>query len=120
MREESFSYRKQTNKAPTYHLEQIIIYMKILKKSRGVLIYESKNSHELHIIPVEVNDNYIEWVDNAFEWMREVRKAWEDEQLPMKPYRSNSKVCKGCPVKETCFAGPKGDIKIEPLKALKT
>lgn len=118
MREESFNYRKQSNKAPSYHLEQIILYMKVLKKSKGVLIYESKNSHELHIIPVEVNDDYIKWVDGAFDWMREVRSAWENKTMPVKPYRSNSKVCKGCPVKETCFAGPKGDIKINPLGAL--
>lgn len=118
MREESFQYRKQSNKAPVYHLEQLILYMKVLKKSEGVLIYESKNSHELHIIPVEVNDDYIRWVDGAFEWMRAVRKTWEDEVMPMKPYRSNSKVCKGCPVKETCFAGPKGDVKMLPLEPL--
>lgn len=120
MREESFSYRQNTNKAPSYHLEQIIIYMKILKLSKGVLIYESKNSHELHVIEVEVKKEYIEWVDTAFEWMRTVRKTWEDKVLPMKPYRSNSKVCKGCPVKETCFSGPKGDIKLLPLKPLET
>ena len=118
MREESFQYRKQSNKAPVYHLEQLILYMKVLKKSQGVLIYESKNSHELHIIPVEVNDDYILWVDGAFEWMRAVRKTWEDEVMPMKPYRSNSKVCKGCPVKDTCFAGPKGDVKMLPLEPL--
>lgn len=118
MREESFQYRKQSNKAPSYHLEQIIMYMKVLKKSKGVLVYESKNSHELHIIPVEVNDDYIKWVDGAFEWMREVRQAWENKTMPTKPYRSNSKVCKGCPVKDTCFAGPKGDVKLLPLEPL--
>lgn len=119
MREESFAYRKASNKAPSYHLEQIILYMKILKKSKGVLIYESKNSHELHIIPVEVSDDYIKWVDKSFEWMRAVRKMWEEKTLPMKPYRSNSKVCKGCPVKDLCFAGPKGDEKMLPLEPLK-
>jgi CRISPR/Cas system-associated exonuclease Cas4 (RecB family) len=118
MREEAFAYRKQTNKAPSYHLEQLILYMKVLKLSKGVLIYESKNSHELHIIPVEVNDDYIRWVDKSFEWMKEVRKAWEEGKLPTKPYRSNSKVCKGCPVKETCFAGEKGDLKISPMEHL--
>lgn len=119
MREESFQYRKATNKAPSYHLEQILIYMKVLKMAKGVLIYESKNSHELHIIIVEVNDEYIAWINQAFDWMKEVRKSWEDGVMPMRPYRSNSKVCKGCPVKETCFAGPKGDVKIAPMEHLK-
>lgn len=118
MREESFQYRKNTNKAPSYHLEQILLYMKVLKMAKGVLIYESKNSHELHIIIVDVSPEYIAWVDQAFDWMKEVRKSWDDGVLPMKPYRSNSKVCKGCPVKETCFAGPKGDVKILPLEPL--
>lgn len=120
MREESFQYRKNTNKAPSYHLEQILLYMKVLKMAKGVLIYESKNSHELHIIIVDVNPDYIAWVDQAFAWMKEVRKIWEDGTLPIKPYRSNSKVCKGCPVKDTCFAGDKGEVKIAPLVHLKT
>ncbi len=119
MREESFQYRRNTNKAPSYHLEQILLYMKVIKMAKGVLIYESKNSHELHIIIVDVKPEYIEWVDSAFDWKKEVRQTWEDGVLPMKPYRSNSKVCKSCPVKETCFAGPKGDVKLLPLEPLK-
>jgi len=74
---EGFEYRKNSRKAKTGHLIQILIYMKILKKAKGVLIYENKNNHELLAIPVEVNEYYIKWVDQAFEWMRTVRKAWE-------------------------------------------
>jgi CRISPR/Cas system-associated exonuclease Cas4 (RecB family) len=118
MREESFQYRKTSNEPPDYHLIQLLIYMKIMKKEKGLFIYESKNSHELHIIPVEVNDEYIKWIDNAFDWMRTVRKAWEDRELPTKPYRSNSKICKGCPLKSTCDSSDKGTIKIKPLEKL--
>lgn len=117
-REEAFQYRKQSNKPPTYNLEQLIYYMKVLKLAKGVLIYESKNSHELHIIHVEINDEYVRWVDKSFDWMRNVYKAWEDRTLPERTYRSNSKICKGCPLKEQCFAGDKGDVRIEPLEHL--
>ena len=120
MRSESFEYRKQNNSAPSYHLEQLIIYMKVLKFAKGLLIYESKNSHELHVIEVEVDDKYINWVNYAFDWMRDVRASWEKKELPEKPYRSNSKVCKECPVKETCFADAKGDVKIPRLDPLET
>ena len=119
MREESFAYRQAVNKPPPYHLEQLIIYMKVFKVANGILLYESKNSHMLHAIAVEITPEYVAWVDNAFEWMREVRKAWEDKTLPTKPYRSNSKVCKKCPVKATCFAGPKGDVKLKTMEHLK-
>ena len=74
------------------HLIQLLIYMKILKKAKGMLIYENKNNHELMIIPIEVNDHYIKWVDYTFEWLRQVRKAWEEKTLPKKNYRSNSKI----------------------------
>ena len=116
--QEGFEYRKRTGKAKLGHLIQILIYMKILKKARGVLIYENKNNHELLAIPVEVNDYYIKWVDQAFDWMREVRKAWEDKLLPKKNYRSNSKICKTCPLAKVCAEAGEGDIKIKSLEPL--
>jgi len=113
-----FEYRKRTGKAKTGHLIQILIYMKILKKAKGVLIYENKNNHELLAIPVVVNDYYIKWVDQTFEWMREVRKAWEDKLLPTKNYRSNSKICKSCPLAKVCAEAGEGDIKIKSMEPL--
>jgi CRISPR/Cas system-associated exonuclease Cas4 (RecB family) len=89
--------------------------MKSLKKSRGILLYENKNNHELLALPVEIKPEYIKWMDDAFDWMRATRKAWEDRKLPKKPYRANSKVCKTCPVQKVCATLPVGDIKIEPL-----
>ena len=50
--------------------------------------------------------------------MKEVKKASDEKQLPMNPYRSNSKVCKGCDFEAVCKTKPKGDIKIEPRKDL--
>jgi CRISPR/Cas system-associated exonuclease Cas4 (RecB family) len=92
--------------------------LKVLKKQKGVLIYENKNNHELLLIPVEVNDHYIKWVDKTFEWMRTVRKAWMDRTLPEKNYRSNSKICKSCPIQKACAEAGKGDIKIKSLEPL--
>jgi CRISPR/Cas system-associated exonuclease Cas4 (RecB family) len=117
MREESFAYRKHA-KPPNYHLMQLIIYMKVLGRKLGVLLYENKNSHELHAITVEPKEEYIAWADYAFDWMRKVRKQWEDGDIPQKTYRSNSKICKGCPVATSCAAADKGTIKIQPLEYL--
>ena len=117
MREESFAYRKHA-KPPNYHLMQLIIYMKILMKKYGILLYESKNSHELHAITVEVTEEYKTWVDYAFDWMRKVRAQWESGEIPQKPYRSNSKICKSCPLAATCAVSEKGKAKIEPLEYL--
>lgn len=118
MSHEAFEYRKAKLKPKTGHLVQLLIYMKILKKARGVLIYENKNNHELLVLPVEVNDHYIKWVDYAFDWMRTVRKAWEEKNLPKKNYRSNSKICKNCPLSKVCATAEAGSIKIESLEEL--
>ena len=118
MMNEGFEYRKLNRKAKTGHLIQLLIYMKILKKQKAVLIYENKNNHELLVIPVEVNDYYIQWVNSAFEWMRTVRKAWESKTLPEKNYRSNSKICKTCPLAKVCADAGKGDVKISSLEPI--
>jgi CRISPR/Cas system-associated exonuclease Cas4 (RecB family) len=118
MNNEAFEYRKTFGKPKVGHLVQLLIYMKILKKAKGVLIYENKNNHELLIFTVEVNDTYREWVDYAFDWMRGVRKAWEDKTIPKKTYRSNSKICKNCPIQKTCVAAEVGSLLIKPLEEL--
>lgn len=118
MPNEGFEYRKASGKAKLGHLVQLVIYMKILKRERAVLIYENKNNHELLVIPVVLNDYLKGWVDNAFDWMREVRAAWEKKELPTKNYRSNSKICKTCPVRATCdIAGP-GTLQIKSLEPI--
>jgi CRISPR/Cas system-associated exonuclease Cas4 (RecB family) len=118
MMNEGFEYRKAHKKPKTGHLIQLLIYMKILQKKKAVLIYENKNNHELLVLPVEVNDHYRRWVDQAFDWMRTVRKAWVDRTIPKKNYRSNSKICKTCPLQKACAVAEPGDIKINSLESL--
>jgi CRISPR/Cas system-associated exonuclease Cas4 (RecB family) len=118
MPSEGFEYRKASGKAKLGHLVQLLIYMKILNKTKAVLIYENKNNHDLLVIPVQINDYYIRWVNQTFDWMRAVRKAWVDKQLPEKNYRSNSKICKTCPLKATCDTAGQGLIKIKSLEPI--
>lgn len=118
MMNEGFEYRKASGKPKTAHLIQLLIYMKIFKKEKAVLIYENKNNHELLILPVILSDYQRGWVNQAFDWMREVRSAWSNQTLPQKNYRSNSKICKTCPIKSTCDEAGKGDLKIKSLEPL--
>ena len=116
MPNEGFEYRKAAGKPKLGHLVQLLIYMKIMKRERAVLIYENKNNHELLVIPIVLNDYLKGWVDRAFDWMREVRSAWEKKELPTKNYRSNSKICKTCPIRATCDIAGEGTIKIKSLE----
>jgi len=118
MSSDAFEYHKIHGKPKLSNVMQLLIYMKVLQKAKGVLIYENKNSHDLLVFPIEVNNHYIEWIDKTFDWMRRVRQSWKDKQIPQKNYRSNSKICKGCPLKTACAIADPGTIKIEPLEKL--
>ena len=118
MPHDAFEYRKISGKPKVGHLVQLLIYMKIKNKNKAVLIYENKNNHDLLIIPVELNEYSFNWVENTFEWMRSVRKAWEDKTLPTKNYRSNSKICKTCPIRAVCDEAGSGVLKLKSLEPL--
>lgn len=115
---EAFEYRKRVGKPKLDHVAQTLIYMKVLKRSKGMIIYENKNNHELLLFPIEVNDHYRAWIDDTFSWMTSVKSAWKNKELPIKNYRSNAKVCKICPVRKTCDEAGDGVIKIQSLKEL--
>ena len=115
---DGFEYKKRSMKPKMGHLMQLLIYMRVWKVDKGVMIYENKNSHELLTLPVIMNDHYRGWVDQAFDWMREVYASWKKQELPQKPYRSNSKICKTCPIQKACAEAETGVIKLKPLELL--
>ena len=116
MKAESFEYYKNKGEPADYHVKQLIIYMKVLGKAKGALIYENKNNHDLLVFPIEVTEQYKNWINTAFDWMRVVYKSWKDKQLPQKNYRTNSKICKECPVKAACALAEPGVVKINSLE----
>lgn len=118
MPHDAFEYRKTSMKPKLGHMVQLLIYMKIKNKQRSLLIYENKNNHDLLVFPVELNEYLSEWVENTFEWMRTVRSAWENKTLPTKNYRSNSKICKTCPIRDVCDSAGSGEITINSMEPL--
>jgi CRISPR/Cas system-associated exonuclease Cas4 (RecB family) len=120
-REESFVFRKTTGKPMATHLIQVLIYMKATGKKKGFLLYENKNDQTFCIIPVDFNQTNEEILENVFEWLRLVRKTWEEQTLPARPFRSqNGKVCQACPLNKVCWEDePEGTIKIAKMEVPK-
>ena len=115
-----FEYRKRTGKVPGYHIMQLLIYMRLMSMDKGLFIYEHKADHELLIFPLEMTQEYEEWLIDAFKWMGQTYDAYEKGMLPVNVIRrKNSKICKGCPVKKICFDDREGDIKIPLMRTLK-
>lgn len=118
-RQEAFEFRRTSMKPSANHLLQILIYMKATGKQTGFLLYENKNTQEFLVIPVRMTPKNAETLENALEWMRETRAAWESKSLPVRPVkRRDAVVCKQCPVYKVCWdETPEGTISI-PLMAV--
>lgn len=118
-KQEIFDKIAQTGKPITYHLVQLLIYMKSLGLKDGFFYYENKNTQEFVIIPVQMNDSLEQYAEEIFQWMRDVRAAWDEGKLatPISPKRA-AKACTYCPVKQACKDRADGDITI-PLLAVK-
>lgn len=114
---DAFERHVKSNNASSYHVLQLLIYMKIYKKKNGIILYENKNTHDLLAIPININQNHVDFTEYLFEWMKEVHAAWKNKTIPKVPFKSNSiKICMSCPLRDACVAAPEGDIKIARRK----
>lgn len=120
-RSESFAVRQSKMTAPDYHMIQILIYMYVLEAESGFFLYENKNTHDLLVIPVYMDDKNRKLVEDTFVWMRQAKSLWEDRKLPSRPFTRKSKECKDCPVAAVCWDSGEygeGDVDVESLRLL--
>jgi CRISPR/Cas system-associated exonuclease Cas4 (RecB family) len=117
-RSEMFIHRETSMKPLVYHLYQILLYMRATGKDKGFLFYENRNDLSFLVIPVEMNERNAKLLDDALDWLREVRANWEAEgdTLPTRPFTQKSKQCKNCPVFNECWNNlPEGTVTIKPM-----
>lgn len=111
---QNFEYRRKTNKIAQYHLAQVLLYAHILGIPRGVVIYESRETLELHAITFEVTEELAALAESILNWCKEVWALHEANTMPKRSFRKGSKVCKSCPVEVACNKED-GDVKVERL-----
>lgn len=99
-----WNQRMLNNSVPPYQLIQLLTYMYVTNHERGFFITENKNTHELFILPIKMNDQYRALVESVFDWMRMVK---DNTELPTRPFSKSSFQCKGCAVKNICWEGYK-------------
>jgi CRISPR/Cas system-associated exonuclease Cas4 (RecB family) len=108
---------KQAEMEPSAnHLLQLLTYMKLRKASEGFLMYENKNTQELLLIPVNMNEKNKAKIDGLFIWLQEVYDNYRDGGLPLRPFKKTSSACKYCPIKKDCWSAETGEVQIEPYE----
>jgi hypothetical protein len=66
-------------------------------------------------MPVIMNDRTRKIVERAMEWMKKVKATIDEDKVPAHGFAETSYQCKDCPVKKTCWAETRVDIKIDNL-----
>jgi len=126
-RQESFAFKELSGKPSANHLIQLLIYLKATGLQRGFLLYVNKNDQTFLVIPVELDEVNDKIIEDVFTWLRTVRKAFDDGQLAQIPFtrarnagEPTNKICRGCPVQQTCFArSTEGDVFIPLMEVPK-
>ena len=112
------TYQSKMSPSPN-HLLQLLTYMKVRNVQEGFFLYENKNTQEILVIPVQMNDRNKKIIEELFEWMCEVYDNFKEGHLPMRPFTKSSTACKSCKVKKECWEGEIGEVQLsvyEPPK----
>lgn len=117
-RSESWTHRQAKSDAPDYHMVQLLLYLELYDAEHGFFLYENKNDQRIIPVPIKRSDHQ-DYIDRVISWMRDVYQAYQDDKLPERKFRANSRVCKNCPFQTECYDGlGKGDISIERLPSM--
>jgi hypothetical protein len=116
-KQEVWDTRQSEMKSSANHMLQLLTYMKLKNAKEGFFLYENKNTQEILIIPISMNEKNTKIIEDTFTWMCEVWDNFKDGDIPMKPAGvTKSKMpCTYCPVKKECYSKdtPTGTVQIE-------
>lgn len=98
----NWNKRVLSNSVPEYQMAQLLLYMYLTDHDKGFFFTENKDTNEVFVLPVKMNDEKRQQVEVWLNWMREVKA---NKELPTRPFTKSSPQCKGCPVRATCWEG---------------
>lgn len=112
----TFDIRREKLTPADYQLRQLLVYMKIKNAKLGLMMYESRDTFETLIIPIVMTPERQTYIDNVFDWMREVEKTKESGLAKVFPgKRSNSRICSDCSIRKTCEGSEEGVVELPLL-----
>jgi CRISPR/Cas system-associated exonuclease Cas4 (RecB family) len=101
----TWNYRVMNNTVPSYQMIQLLLYMHITEHDKGFFLTENKDTHEIFILPVKMNEENKALVQRVLQWMRDIKDNADNGELPTRPFNKSSMQCKGCEIRETCWSG---------------
>lgn len=114
-KQEVFYHRQAQMQGAGYQVMQLLLYMHILGKDKGLLFYENRNDGGWLILPILMTEENQAVVDHMVEWMNAV---YNNTELPQRPFTKKSKECKGCVFAEICWEDKPGTVELLPLEVM--
>jgi len=116
-KQEVWDTRQSEMKSSGNHMLQLLTYMKLKNAKEGFFLYENKNTQEILLIPVSMNEKNKKIIEDTFIWLQEVWDNFKDGDLPMRPQGAikSRMPCTYCPIKKACWAkdAEMGTVQIE-------
>jgi CRISPR/Cas system-associated exonuclease Cas4 (RecB family) len=116
IKSDGYAIRQSTMSAPGYHQLQLLSYMKNKGIKQGFFYYENKDTQEILLIPINMNERNTKLIDDAWDWLRKVYANFEAGTLPNRAFTKSQSACKYCPVKKVCWKElGDGEVEIEAM-----
>jgi CRISPR/Cas system-associated exonuclease Cas4 (RecB family) len=116
-KQEVWDTRQSEMKPSANHMLQLLTYMKLKNAKEGFFLYENKNTQEILVIPISMNERNKEIIESTFRWLESVWDNFQSGDLPRRPDgATKSKMpCTYCPIKKECYAkgGPEGTVDLD-------
>jgi CRISPR/Cas system-associated exonuclease Cas4 (RecB family) len=118
-KQEVWDTRQAEMKSSTNHMLQLLTYMKLTNAKEGFFLYENKNTQEVLVIPIQMNDRNSKIINDTFDWLCKVWDNFKEGDLPVIPdsYTKSKSPCKYCPLKKSCWSktADEGSVHILPM-----
>lgn len=119
-KQEVWDTRQSEMKSSANHMLQLLTYMKLTGAKEGFFLYENKNTQELLVIPINMNERNQKIIDDTFEWLCKVWDNFKEGDLPVRPEGAvkTKSPCTYCPIKKACWSktADEGSVEIEMFK----
>jgi hypothetical protein len=105
-KQEVWDTRQSEMKSSANHMLQLLTYMKLKDAKEGFFLYENKNTQEILVIPISMNEKNKKIIEDTFAWMMKVWDNFKEGDMPVRPPGSTkSKMpCTYCPIKKECYS----------------
>ncbi len=96
----NFYYMKKTSTPSQTYIEQICLYLHLLKLDKGVIIVECKDDQELLEFWLDYDENLARRLIDKIKF---VNLCIDTNQIPLREYQRDSYQCVYCDFRKTCY-----------------